>query len=89
VEQRPAWAEIVLVLVSTAATGVLVWYSMPPAQREMAVLSARTRAHRWLAVHAPRAGRAGMADELAGRDPAPAYGMAYRMATWRDRLAGQ
>jgi len=30
-----------------------------------------------------------MADELAGRDPGPAYGMAYRMATWRDRLAGQ
>jgi hypothetical protein len=31
-------------------------------------------------------GRAGMSDELGGRDPAPRYGVAYSASLCRDRL---
>lgn len=85
-DKRPVWAELTLILVSAAATGLMIWYSMPPVQRQMATLEARQRTFRFLSGRASRAGRAGMGEELAGRDPKPAYSLAYTLSRWRDKV---
>lgn len=81
-ERRPGKLELLL---SLAATLVMTWSILPPEDRRWIRLSMAWRARRLLAVLAALEGRAGMADELAGRDPAPRYVTAYRLALLRDR----
>jgi len=82
----PPWLEILLGLMSLAGTGLIVWGSLPPQERQWIRLELTARLHRVLVVRAWREGRAGMADELAGRDPGPRYAAALWLGRWRDRL---
>jgi len=88
-KRPPLWAVAVLTLAQVAGTGLLVWSQMPPQEREWILLAARQRCQstaRCLAVRAYRAGRAGMAEELAGRDPSAHYLSAAWLGRWRNRL---
>ncbi len=86
--QPRVWQQILLVAVSVAGAGVIAWCEMPPDQRRWAALEARARLQRLLHRTARSAGRAGMASEIAGHDPTAqaSYGLAYRLASIRDRL---
>ena len=85
----PLWAVALRTVAELAGTGLLVWSQMPPQEREWIILGLRQRGRRMgslLAVRAWRAGHAGMAEELAGRDPAAHYVTAAWLGRWRDRL---
>lgn len=82
-------AEIVLTLVSLAGTMWLVWMQIPPAERQITVLSMASAAHRWLGRAARRLGYQGMSDELAGKDPAERYGLALAFGRARDWIEKQ
>jgi hypothetical protein len=85
----PLWAVALITAAELAGTGLLVWSQMPSQEREWILLAVRQRCRstaRSLAVRAHRAGRAGMAEELAGRDPSAHYLSAAELGRWRDRL---
>jgi hypothetical protein len=75
--------EALLVLAVNLAS---VWAILPPDQRMWLRLRWCQTLRRVLGGLAVREGRAGMADELAGRDPAPRYSAAFCLAALRDRL---
>lgn len=83
---RPMWQELLLSALSLTGVLLMVWWTLPQQERQMIRLSALSRAHRCLAALAWREGRAGMSDELAGRDPAARYGMAAWLGRIRDEL---
>ncbi len=74
-------------LLSLLATLAAVWSMLPPQDRLWLRLRVTWTLRRLLGGLAAREGRAGMADELAGRDPAARYVTAYRLALMRDRAA--
>ena len=82
--ERPGLAELLTQLVITL---VMVWSVLPPQDRMWLRLRAAWMTRRLLGVLAAREGRAGMGDELAGRDPSPRYGAALWLGRWRDRVA--
>ena len=88
-EQESLQSRLLMLAVSIAGTAVLVWMEVPPDQRMMWTLEAKARAQRWLNRAARRAGHAGMGSELSGwrQSAAAGYGLAYRLARARDRLA--
>jgi hypothetical protein len=89
-QERPSpWLEILLGLISLAGTLLIIWGNLPPQERQWIRLGLTSRLHRVLVVRAWREGRAGMADELAGRDPGPRYAAAAWLGRWRDRLEQQ
>ena len=75
--------EAILILAVNLAS---VWAVLPSDQRMWLRLKWAGCTRRMLSGLAVREGRAGMADELAGRDPLPRYAVAYRLAVLRDRL---
>jgi hypothetical protein len=86
---RPTKIEMCLMII-TSLTGLAaaIWMEMSPAERQLAIASARATAHRVLHRAARMAGRQGIADEANGY-PAAArvqYGIAYRLASWRDKV---
>jgi len=87
------WAEILAALAITVLTVggnlVLIWSQLPPQEKDNLRLSWRQTKQSWsrrLTVRAARAGRAGMGEELAGRDPAGFYGVAATLARWSRKL---
>jgi hypothetical protein len=87
-EQGSLPSRLLMLAVSIMGTAVLVWMEVPPDQRIMWTLTAKTRLQRWLNRAAHRAGHAGMGSELSGwqQSAACGYGVAYRLARLRDRL---
>lgn len=90
-EQRhpPLWAELLMSVMALAGTLAVVWSQLPPQEGQWIRLAATARwrslGHR-AAVLAWRAGREGMAEELAGRDPRAWYERARALGWWRDRM---
>lgn len=87
--QPPIWAELLLILATVAGNLVLIWSQLPPQERDNLRMAARLQCRslaRGLAGRAWRAGHAGMAEELAGRDPSAHYVAAAWLGRWRDRL---
>jgi hypothetical protein len=70
-----------------ASTLIMAWMMLPEHQRNLAVMRAMDWGRRQAGLLARSEGRAGMADELAGRDPSPRYGGALILARVRDELA--
>ena len=88
-KRPPLWAVALLTAAELVGTGLLVWSQMPAQEREWLTLAARQRCQAMahgLGVRAWRAGRAGMGEELAGRDPGAFYVTAAWLGRWRDRL---
>lgn len=83
-EQRPGLAEQLIALGSAVAVAVIM---MPPQERMWMALRTVGFAHRCAARLARLEGRAGMGDELQGRDPSPRYAGAVLAGWCRDRLA--
>lgn len=84
-QRRPGWqiaAEALLILAVNLAS---VWAILPPDEKLWLRLRWQAMADRALSGLAVREGRAGMRDELAGRDPRPRYVTAYRLGLLRDR----
>ena len=84
---RPLWADLLILLLPLLAAGGAMYLSLPGPERQLLKMHVTARLHRSVAVRAWRAGRAGMAEELAGRDPSAFYGSAAFLSRWRDRLA--
>jgi hypothetical protein len=86
--QPGPWEHLVITLITVAGTAIMVWWQMPPAQRQMMTLEARRRLHRVLAGAALRSGRAAMRDELEGRaaEAGSRYALTYRLSRLRDGL---
>jgi hypothetical protein len=86
---RPSKLEMCLMIV-TSLTGLAaaIWMEMSPAERQLAIASARSMAYRMLHRGARMAGRQGIADEVNGWPGAARvqYGIAYRLARWRDKV---
>ena len=81
------WGQLAASLITLAALAVLAWWEMPPAQRQMALITARTRGRKALNRLARSSGYRAMGRELAGTPQSEAgYGVTYRLATLRDRL---
>ena len=82
------WKHLMITVISVAGAMVIVWAELPPDQRAMTLLTIRARLHRDLHQCAARAGRLGMASELASHGPTAhaGYGLAYRLSQLRDRL---
>ena len=83
-DKPSAAAQIVLMLISLAGTAMIVWSQMPPQERYWLQLRTAGALRGALLRVARTEGRAGMADELAGRDPMPRYGVAYHLMRWQD-----
>jgi len=86
---RPIWADLLMMALSLAAMGGMILLLMPQAERQMLVMvfrERRARAYRGLSARARLAGRAGMSDELAGRNPRVRYEQARALSWWRDRV---
>lgn len=86
-QEAPWWVQAVLVAGTLAANLVIVWASLPPQERLWIRLRLTGVLREAADVRARQAGRAGMRDELAGRDPGFWYGTALRLSRWRDGLA--
>ena len=86
-QRRPAWQILLEASLVLAVNLASVWAILPPDEKMWLRLRWQSIAHRVLGGLAAREGRAGMADELAGRDPAARYVTAYRLALLRDRAA--
>jgi hypothetical protein len=88
VEGLSVWKHLLVTAITVAGAMAIVWAEMPPDQRMMATLTAKARAYRLLSRAARRAGRVGMAHELARHQPtaATSYSLAYRLSIMRDRL---
>ena len=83
-EQRgPTLGEQLIALGSAAA---MVWVMMPPQERFWLSLRTVALAHRVAGRLARGQGRAGMGQELSGRDPEPWYGTAVLAGHVRDAL---
>ena len=87
-EPRNLWVHLLMTAISVAGMAAVVWLEMPESQRTMMYLTTRTWLHRNLHLSALRAGRAGMGAELHEHMPSAhvGYGLAYRLARWRDAL---
>lgn len=86
---RPLWADLLMMGMSLAAMAGLMLMAMPQQERQMLVMAFRQKraaAYRGLSVRARLAGRAGMSDELAGRNPKVRYEQARALSWWRDRV---
>lgn len=73
-------------LISLAMMGWLAWICLPPDEKMWLRLKWQQMGDRLVAVLAAREGRAGMADELAGRDPRARYLTALRLGLLRARV---
>jgi hypothetical protein len=73
-----------------ASTLLMAWMMLPEHQRTLALMRVTDWARRRAGSLARSEGRAGMADELAGRPDLAAsrYGGAFLLASLRDGLAG-
>lgn len=83
-QDRPSLLEILL---ATASALVVAWSAMPPQERYWLRLTITGRLQRMAAGLAAREGRAGVSDELAGRDPRPRYQVALGLSKAMDGLA--
>lgn len=81
--RQPGKLELVLTLASTA---LMVWFMIPQTERQQAQMLAVHRLRQLAGRLAALEGRAGMADELSGRDPLPRYGTAFYLSRARDAL---
>lgn len=81
--RKPGRLEAFLALASTA---IMVWYVIPPSDRQSIKLRVTDVLRRHAGRLAWRAGHKGMADELAGRN-LQRYDLAYRLSVVRDGLA--
>jgi hypothetical protein len=82
-KQGPTVTEQLIALGSAAA---MVWVMMPAQERFWLSLRTVALAHRVAARLARAEGRAGMGQELSGRDPEPWYGTAVLAGHVRDAL---
>ena len=87
-QPRNLKVHLLMVAISVAGAAAITWMELPADQRMMLTLSAKARLHKILHRAARRAGYLGMGSELRGYGPSSrtGYGVAYRLATWRDRL---
>jgi hypothetical protein len=87
-EQGSAWRHLIMTLISVAGMAVMVWMELPETQRQLMLIQGRVKLYAGLHRAAHRAGRAGMGSELARHMPSAhaSYGLAYRLARWRDRV---
>ena len=87
-QQGSAWRHLIMTLISVAGMAVMVWMELPEGQRSMMTLELRAGLHKHLHAAAVRLGRTGMGSELARHMPTAraSYGLAYRLATWRDHV---
>jgi hypothetical protein len=83
--RQPGKLELALTLASTA---LMVWFMIPQTERQQAQMLAVHRLRQLAGRLAAAEGRAGMADELSGRDPLPRYGVAFQLSRARDGLGG-
>jgi hypothetical protein len=86
---RPLWADLLMMGLSLAAMAGLMLMVTPQHERQMLLLvfrEKRAAAYRGLSARAGLAGRAGMSDELAGRNPRVRYEQARALAWWRDKV---
>ena len=83
--KRPPWQVMLEALLILGVNLASVWAILPPDEKLWLRLRWRSMLDRGLSGLAAREGRAGMADELAGRDPSARYVTAYRLALLRDR----
>jgi hypothetical protein len=86
--QPKLWQQLVVVTVTVAGSVMIAWAQLPPDQRAWTVLEVRSWLRKTAHRTAQRAGRLGMASEVAGHDPTAqaSYGAAYRLSVLRDRL---
>ena len=87
-QQGSVWQHLLMTLISVAGMAAVVWMELPPSQRMMVTLVIRERSYRVLHAAARGAGRLGMGSELRAHMPTAtaSYGLAYRLARWRDRV---
>lgn len=79
-----------MALLSLAMAGLLMWETLPPADRALMAAAARLAARRALARLARVAGHRAMADELDGRAPQAQAGYRFTFCLSRLRdLAGK
>lgn len=80
----------VLAILTLATMGLVMWETLPAADRALMAASARQAARRALAAAARLAGHRAMGDELEGRAPQAqaGYRLTYRLSRLRD-LAGR
>jgi hypothetical protein len=86
--QQPVWQYLLTTLIGLLGMGAMIWMELPPSQRMMLTLAVREKSYRVLHAAARAAGRWGMSSELADHAESMAfgYGIAYRLAQWRDRV---
>jgi hypothetical protein len=86
--QQPVWQYLLTTLIGLAGMAVMIWMELPPSQRMMVSLELRRRLYRGLHTTARVVGHYGMSSELAAHreSAAVSYGLAYRLAQWRDRI---
>ena len=81
------WQRLLAALVTLASAGLMVWMELPPSQRELMVLQARSRLRVAAGRLARASGRRAMARELTGTPEHEAgYGRTYRLSMLRDQL---
>jgi hypothetical protein len=88
-EENPALRLLMALaeLATAAATLIVIWSQIPPAQQELMILSARQCLRGHAAKLARVAGRRATGRELAGTPASRAgYELAYRISGLRDRL---
>jgi len=86
---RPVWADLLIMALSLLAMGGMILLLMPQAERQLLAAQLkeiRLTMYRGLSERARLAGRAGMSDELDGRNPRVRYEQARALAWWRDRV---
>lgn len=86
---RPVWADLLVMGLSLMAMAGMILMLMPQQERQMLLMvfrEKRAAAYRGLSARARLAGRAGMVDELAGRNPGVRYQQARALGWWRDRV---
>jgi hypothetical protein len=88
--REPGKAEVAVAVAATVVSSlVMAWSMMPEQERLWIRLRIASALHRFAGRRAWREGRAGMADELAGRKPdaRARYGSAYVLSRLRDAAA--
>lgn len=83
-QNRPGKLQQALAIASTL---IMAWMMLPEHQRNLYLMRAMDWGRKQAGSLARSEGRAGMADELAGRDPSSRYGGALLLARVRDGLA--
>lgn len=84
-QDRPSLIEILL---ATASALIMAWSAMPPQERYWLRLTITGKLRAIAAGLAAREGRAGMGDELAGRDPSQRYNVALKLSRARPGAGG-